>query len=138
MCSSGFYWVFTRFYKVLLGFIGFYWVLPGFTRFYWVLLGVTLFALCGAKKLKRAIQTKEVASLRRPTPVSIEFTPGVGLPGLARASLVARHVIGLFLGQFLCVWVCVFFVSRASISRFHFNTTVAMPLSRDIRRDSPA
>ena len=43
MCSSGFYWVFTRFYKVLLGFIGFYWVLLGLRWFYWVLLGITGF-----------------------------------------------------------------------------------------------
>ena len=50
MRSSGFYWVFTGFYRVLPGFTGFDKVLfvfngflPGFTGFYWVLPGLTSF-----------------------------------------------------------------------------------------------
>ena len=45
MNFTGFYWVYTEFYLILLGFTGFilnliefYWVLLGFTGFYWVLL----------------------------------------------------------------------------------------------------
>ena len=33
MGLNRFYWVFTGFYWVLLGFTGFYWVLLGFTEF---------------------------------------------------------------------------------------------------------